>query len=104
MQHGRPLRLDEHRLVVGFAQPDKFSLEYLRDPENLTVVHDTVQALLGRPLQITLESLHDETTGSPDTPETRVVLAQEASALEDVQRQKYELKQAVIDIFGATPI
>src|SRR5262249_37010930 len=32
MQHGRPLSLDEHKLVVGFAH--KFSLEYLRDPEN----------------------------------------------------------------------
>jgi hypothetical protein len=29
---------------------------------------------------------------------------QGASGLEEAQRQKNELKQAVIDIFGATPI
>src|SRR5574341_487488 len=104
MQHGRPLSLDEHRLVIGFAKPDKFSLEYLLDPENLIVVRDTAQTLLGRPLQITLEPLHDETAGSLDASEARVATEPEASALEEAQRQKNELKQAVIDIFGATPI
>jgi hypothetical protein len=38
------------------------------------------------------------------TPETRVTAEQQAGALEEVQRQKNELKQAVIDIFDATPI
>src|SRR5262249_36390919 len=104
MQHGRPLSLDAHRLVVGFAKQDKFSLEYLIDPENLIVVRDTTQALLGRPLQIVLEPLHNETAGSPDASEARVAAEQEASALEEAQHQKNELKQAVIDIFGATPI
>src|SRR5882672_403048 len=46
MQHGRPLTLDAQKLVVGFG--NKFSLEYLRDPENLVVVRDAAQALLGR--------------------------------------------------------
>src|SRR5262249_20860905 len=104
MQHGRPVSLDEHRLVVGFAKSDKFSLEYLLDPENLIVVRDMAQALLGRPLQITLEPLHDETAGSPAASEARVATELEASAFEEAQRQKNELKQAVIDIFGATPI
>src|SRR5574341_2219664 len=76
MQHGRPLSFDEHRLVVGFSKPDKFSLEPLRD----------------------------ETAGSLDASEARVATEPEASALEEAQRQKNELKQAVIDIFGATPI
>ena len=104
MQHGRPLTLDEHRLVVGFAKQDKFSLEYLLDPENLIVVRDTAQALLGRPLQVALEPLPDETAGSPDGSETRAVAEPETSTLGEAQRQKNELKQAVIDIFGATPI
>ncbi len=104
MQHGRPLTLDEHRLVVGFAKQDKFSLEYLLDPENLIVVRDTAQALLGRPLQVAFEPLPDETAGSPDGSETRVAAEPETSTLGEAQRQKNELKQAVIDIFGATPI
>ena len=104
MQHGRPLTLDEHRLVVGFAKQDKFSLEYLLDPANLIVVRDTAQAILGRPLQVALEPLPDETAGSPDGSETRAVAEPETSTLGEAQRQKNELKQAVIDIFGATPI
>ncbi len=104
MQHGRPLTLDEHRLVVGFAKQDKFSLEYLLDPANLIVVRDTAQALLGRPLQVAFEPLPDETAGSPDGSEMRVAAEPETSTLGEAQRQKNELKQAVIDIFGATPI
>ena len=104
MQHGRPLTLEERRLVVGFAKQDKFSLEYLLDPENLMVIRDTAQALLGRPLQIVLEPLSDEAAGSGAASGTRVAAEQEASALEEAQRQKNELKQAVIDIFGAIPI
>jgi hypothetical protein len=53
MQHGRPLSFDEHKLVVGFA--NKFSLEYLRDPENLGVLRDAAQTLLGRSFNIALE-------------------------------------------------
>jgi len=104
MQHGRPLTLDEHRLVVGFARPDRFSLEYLLDPENLTVIRDAAQALRGRPLQIALEPLPDEAAGSDAVSGTRVAAEPEASAVEAAQRQKNELKQAVIDIFGATPM
>lgn len=104
MQHGRPLSLDERRLVVGFAKQDKFALEYLLDPEHLTVIRDAAQVLLGRPLQVTLEPLPDEVAGSGVASGTRVAAAQEASALEEAQRQKNELKQAVIDIFGAIPI
>jgi len=104
MQYGRPLSRDEHRLVVGFAKQDKFPLGYLLDPENFVVVRDAAQALLGRPLQIVLEPLPDETAGSSDGSETHGTAAQQTSALEEVQRQKNELKQAVIDIFGATPI
>jgi hypothetical protein len=102
MQHGRPLSLDEQKLVVGFAH--KFSLEYLRDSENFMVVRDAAQALLGRSFHIALEP---SDTGAADlngTSETEVIAVQRASALEEEQRQKNALKQSVIDIFGATPI
>jgi hypothetical protein len=102
MQHGRPLRLDEHKLVVGFAH--RFSLEYLRDPENFVIVRDAAQALLGRSFHIALEPSDAGAADSNGTPATGATAEQQASALEEVQRQKNELKQAVIDIFGATPI
>jgi DNA polymerase III subunit gamma/tau len=102
MQHGRPLSLDEHKLVVGFAH--KFSLEYLRDSDNFVVVRDAAQALLGRSFHIALEPSDVGAAESYGTPETGATAEQQAGALEEVQRQKNELKQAVIDIFGATPI
>jgi DNA polymerase-3 subunit gamma/tau len=104
MQHGRPLTLDAQRLVVGFAKQDKYFLESLLEPENLMVIRDAAQALLGRSFHIALEP---SDTGAADlngTPETGATAEQRAGALEEEQRQKNELKQAVIDIFGATPI
>ena len=100
MQHGRPLTLDEHKLVIGFA---KVSL-YLREPENLVVLRDAAQTLLGRSFNIALEPSDVGAAEINGTPETRATAEQQAGALEEVQRQKNELKQAVIDIFGATPI
>jgi DNA polymerase III subunit gamma/tau len=102
MQHGRPLTLDEHKLVIGFA--NKFSLEYLREPENLAVLRDAVQTLLGRSFNIALEPSDVGAAEINGAPETGATAEQQAGALEEVQRQKNELKQAVIDIFGATPI
>ena len=102
MQHGRPLTLDEHKLVIGFA--NKFSLEYLRDPDNLVVLREAAQTLLGRSFNIALEPRDIGAAESNGTPETRASAEQQAGTLEEVQRQKNELKQAVIDIFGATPI
>jgi len=102
MQHGRPLSLDDHKLVIGFD--NKFSLEYLRDPENLGVLRDAVQTLLGRSFNIVLEPSDVRVAEINGTLETGTTAKQQAGALEEVQRQKNELKQAVIDIFGATPI
>ena len=102
MQHGRPLSLDEQKLVVGFAH--KSSLEYLRDPDNFVVVRDAAQAILGRSFHIALEPCDAGGTDIHGTPETGAATEPQAGTLEEVQRQKNELKQAVIDIFGATPI
>jgi len=104
MQHGRPLTLDEHRLVVGFAKQDKFSLEYLLEPENLVVVRDAAQALLGQAFHIALETCDAGAAGTHGAPETGAVAEPDTDALKEAQRQKNELKQAVIDIFGANPI
>jgi DNA polymerase-3 subunit gamma/tau len=102
IQHGRPLTLDEHKLVIGFT--NKFSLEYLREPENLVVLRDAAQTLLGRSCNVVLEPSEVGVADTNGTPETGTTAEPQTGALEEVQRQKNELKQAVIDIFGATPI
>jgi DNA polymerase-3 subunit gamma/tau len=102
MRHGHPLTLDEHKLVIGFA--NKFSLEYLQEPEHLVVLRDAAQTLLGRPCHIVLELSNVGATDINGTRKIGATAAPQAEAVEEVQRQKNELKQAVIDIFGATPI
>jgi hypothetical protein len=104
MQCGRPLTLDEHSLVVGFAKQYAFALEYLLEPQNRDVVRDTAQALLGRPLRIVLEMCDEGAAGGDSVGGTHGAAGPEPGALEEAQRQKNELKQAVIDIFDATPI
>jgi hypothetical protein len=102
MRHGRPLSLDEHKLVIGFA--NKFSLEYLREPENLIVLRDAAQTLVGRSFNIALEPSDVGVAEINGTVKIGATAEPQADAVEEVQRQKNELKQAVIDIFGATPI
>jgi len=102
MQHGQPLSIDEHKLVVGFT--DKFSLEYLRDPDNFAVVREAAEELLGRSFKIVLEPSDVGVADINGMPETGITAEPQTGAREEVQRQKNELKQAVIDIFGATPI
>jgi len=104
MQHGQAQTLDGQRLVVSFAKQDTFSLEYLRDPENLLVVREAAQALLGRSCQIVLEASDTGNGDGHGRAQPGVLSAAEAEAQEERQRQKNDLKQAVIDIFGATPI
>jgi DNA polymerase III subunit gamma/tau len=102
MQQGRPLTRDEHKLVIGFDK--NFPLEQLKDPESLVVLREAAEMLLGRPFNIVLELSNVGVARINGTPETGATAEQQAGALEEVQRQKNELKQAVIDIFGATPI
>jgi len=107
MQHGNPLTLDKERLSVRFAatsSEDKFSFESLREPENLEVVRDAARTLLGRPLRIDLELGDTGAVGTNGASGTGTAIELEAGAREELQRHKNELKQAVIDIFGATPI
>jgi len=104
MQCGRPLTLDEHRLVVGFAKQYKFALDDLLEQPNKVVIHDAARMLLGRPLHIDLELGDAGAAGSNGALGTGAAAELEAGALEEIQRHKNELKQAVIDIFGATPI
>jgi len=104
MQRGRPLTLDEHRLVVGFAQQSKIFFEDLLEQPNKVLIENAAQELLGRRLHIDLKLFDAGVAGNPDVPGTGATAEQEVGALDEVRHQKNELKQAVIDIFGATPI
>ncbi len=104
MQCGRPQTLDEHKLVVSFAKQDTFSLEYLLEPENLVVVRDAAQALLGRSFHIVFETVDAGAAGTNGAPGIGAAAGQRAGVSEELHREKNELKQAVIDIFGATPL
>ncbi|MGE3538188.1 MAG: DNA polymerase III subunit gamma/tau [Candidatus Tectimicrobiota bacterium] len=104
MQPGQPISMDDQRLVVRFAKQDKFSLDRLLEPDNLAIVREAVQGLLGRPFHIALESAENGQAGAAGVGGAHAMTAQQASALEERQRQKNELKQTVIDLFGATPI
>jgi hypothetical protein len=102
MQQGRPLTRDENKLVVGFAK--SFPLEQLKDPESLVVLREAAEMLLGRPFNIVLELSDAGIADINGTPETGTAAEPQTGAREEAQRQKNELKQAVIDIFNATPI
>jgi signal transduction histidine kinase len=104
MHCGRPLTLDEDRLVVGFAKQYENFFNDLREQPTRVIINDAVQALLGRPLRIDLELGEAGTAGTNGAPGIGAAAEPEAGALEEIQRHKNELKQAVIDIFGATPI
>src|SRR5262249_37595101 len=104
MECGRPLTLEADRLVVSFAKQYQFALDYLLEQPNKVLVHEAARALLGRPLRIDLELGDAGAAGSNGTRGSGAAAQAEAGVLEEAQRQKNELKQAVIDIFGATPI
>jgi DNA polymerase-3 subunit gamma/tau len=99
LQAGRVLAQTDKELVIGFAKQDSFSRETLLEPENLIVVREAVHAVLGRPLQVKIEAL--DRPGSADNGTQGVAGGPSANVLatEELQRQKRETIQAVLDIF-----
>jgi DNA polymerase-3 subunit gamma/tau len=99
LQPGRVLSQTEKELVIGFAKQDSFCRETLLDPENLLVVREAVQAVLGRPLQVKIAALDGASSGDHGMRGSMVGPSANALALEEQQRQKRETIQAVLDIF-----
>lgn len=100
LQAGRIIARTDEELVIGFAAEDRFSYTSLQDPENLTVVRSAVQEVLGQPLRVIIKALDHHTDpnhGSGALGETLVNPKTVAS--EDLQQQKRETIQAVLDIF-----
>jgi DNA polymerase-3 subunit gamma/tau len=99
LQPGRVLSQTEKELVIGFAKQDSFCRETLLDPENLVVVREAVQAVLGRPLQVKIAAL-DGASGSDHAMRgSKGGPSANALVIDEQQRQKRETIQAVLDIF-----
>jgi DNA polymerase-3 subunit gamma/tau len=99
LQPGRVLSQTEKELVIGFAKQDSFCSETLLDPENLMVVREAVQAVLGRPLQVKIAALDGASSSDHGMRGSTVGPSANALAIEEQQRQKRETIQAVLDIF-----
>jgi DNA polymerase-3 subunit gamma/tau len=99
LQPGRILSQTEKELVIGFAKQDSFCRETLLDPENLVVVREAVQAVLGRPLQVKIAALDGAPGSDHGMRGSAVGPSANALVIEEQQRQKRETIQAVLDIF-----
>ena len=105
LQPGRVLVHDEGKLVIGFAEEDKFARESLRDRENLAEVRAAVEAVAGRPLQVDIVALEEarQPGGSRGT-ETPAVVSRSPHVSDEMRQQKKETIQAVLDIFDGVII
>jgi DNA polymerase-3 subunit gamma/tau len=99
LQPGRVLSQTEKELVIGFAKQDSFCRQTLLDPENLIVVREAVQAVLGQPLQVKIAALDGSSSSDHGRRGAAVEASANALAIEEQQRQKRETIQAVLDIF-----
>jgi DNA polymerase-3 subunit gamma/tau len=99
LQAGQVLSQTDKELVIGFAKQDSFSRETLLDPENLVVVREAAHAILGRPLQVKIEALDGPPRADNGTAGAAVGPQMNAVAIEELQRQKRETIQAVLDVF-----
>jgi DNA polymerase-3 subunit gamma/tau len=102
LQPGEVLLHNEEKLVVGFARAHSFNRSALLESENLAAVREAVESVGGRPLRVEIVSLEASTDDSPATMTSSVKTAQERSAVSDMQRQKRQAIQAVLDIFDGT--
>jgi DNA polymerase-3 subunit gamma/tau len=99
LQPGRVLSQTEKELVIGFAKQDSFCRQTLLDPENLIVVREAVQAVLGQPLQVKIAALDGPPSSDHGMRGATVEASTNTLVIEEQQRQKRETIQAVLDIF-----
>jgi DNA polymerase-3 subunit gamma/tau len=102
LQPGRIMHHDVHKLVIGFAKADSFCQTSLLERENLSLVREAVEAVGGRPLQVEIVGLESYAHNGTEVAPSETV--QRTEALADVQKQKKEIIQAVLDIFDGTVI
>jgi DNA polymerase-3 subunit gamma/tau len=106
LQPGHVVSHDETALVIGFAKEDSFNRSSLMDRDNLDVVREAAEAVGGRPVHVQIVALDEPQAQQGQDNGAGEVSAQQAgdSARADLQRQKREAIQAVLDIFDGTII
>ena len=116
LQPGRIVTHNETTLEIGFAKADSFNRSSLADRENLDVVREAAEAISGQVLQVKIVSLEAQpessashASGHPSgqhvgSPAATDVPSSSASAQVDLQQQKRDTIQAVLDIFDGTII
>jgi DNA polymerase III subunit gamma/tau len=106
LQPGQVVSHNETVLVIGFAKEDSFNRSSLMDRDNLDVVREAAEAVGGRPVQVKIVALDDLQAQQGQDNGAGETSAQQAgdSTRADLQRQKREAIQAVLDIFDGTII
>lgn len=106
LQPGQVVSHNETDLVIGFAKEDSFNRSSLMDRDNLDVVREAAEVVGGRPVQVKIVALDDPPAQRGQDGGVGEVSAQQAgdSTRADLQRQKREAIQAVLDIFDGTII
>ena len=106
LQPGHVVSHDETTLVIGFAKEDSFNRSSLMDRDNLDVVREAAEAVGGRPVQVKIVALDEPQAQRGQDEGAGEASAQQAgdSTRADLQRQKREAIQAVLDIFDGTII
>jgi DNA polymerase-3 subunit gamma/tau len=99
LQAGQIVKHTAEELVIGFTKQERFSYTSLCEPENLVVVREAVQAVLGRPLPVKVQALDDAVEHANGAGGSQAPAGQDAVGMEEIQRKKRETIQAVIDIF-----
>jgi len=106
LQPGQVVSHNETALVIGFAKEDSFNRSSLMDRDNLDVVREAAEAVGGRSVQVKIVALDEPQARRGQDGGAGEASAQQAgdSTRADLQRQKREAIQAVLDIFDGTII
>ena len=99
LQAGRILTRTDEELSIGFTQENRFSYTSLQEPENLAVIQAAVQAVLGQALRVTIKLLDNETDPISGDTSGAVLADGNTAAGGNLQQQKRETIQAVLDVF-----
>jgi hypothetical protein len=106
LQSGQVVSHNETVLVLGFAKENGFSRSSLMDRDNLDVVREAAEAVGGRPVQVKIVALDDPQAQRGQDDGVGEASAQSAgdTTRANLQQQKRETIQAVLDIFDGTII
>ncbi|MDH3598518.1 MAG: hypothetical protein OEU26_02635, partial [Candidatus Tectomicrobia bacterium] len=106
LQPGQVLSHNETVLIIGFSKENSFNQTSLTDRDNLDLVREAAEAVGGRPVQVKIVALDEPQALSEQEGGAGEAVAQPTgdSARTDLQQQKRETIQAVLDIFDGTII